>query len=119
MIERELLPSGTQTVWENRVGWARTYLKKAGLVEYKKRGSFTITNIGKDVLDSKPSKIDNKYLMKFQTLLNLKLNQKNLLLTLKTPEEILESSYQKLRDDLAQDLLNQVKNSSPNSSKNL
>ena len=55
---RELLPSGTQTVWENRVGWARTYLKKAGLVEYKKRGSFTITNIGLNVLKSNPTKLN-------------------------------------------------------------
>lgn len=47
---RELLSSGTQTVWENRVGWARTYLKKAGLVEYKKRGSFTITSRGLEVV---------------------------------------------------------------------
>lgn len=111
---RELLPSGTQTVWENRVGWARTYLKKAGLVEYKKRGSFTITNIGQDVLDSKPSKIDNKYLMKFPDFVEFKTKSKDPITDPEnTPEEILESSYQKLRDDLAQDLLNQVKNSSP------
>lgn len=41
--KRELLPSGAQTIWENRVGWARTYLKKAGLLESSKRGHFNIT----------------------------------------------------------------------------
>lgn len=111
---RELLPSGTQTVWENRVGWARTYLKKAGLVEYKKRGWFTITSSGMDVLDSKPSKIDNKYLMRFPDFVKFKTKSKEPIVDpVETPEEILEYNYKILMDNLAQDLLNQVKNSSP------
>ena len=43
---RELLPSGRQSVFENRVGWARTYMKKAGLLESPKRAVFRITDRG-------------------------------------------------------------------------
>ncbi len=113
---KELLPSGTQTVWENRVGWARTYLKKAGLVEYKKRGSFTITKIGKDVLTQNPSDIDNKFLMQFPDFVKFKTRTKESDTEdpdEKTPEEILEYSYQNLRDTIAQDLLSNVKSCSP------
>ncbi len=39
---KELLPSGQQSIFHNRVGWARTYMKKAGLVESTKRGYFKI-----------------------------------------------------------------------------
>ena len=59
----ELLPSGQQPLFYNRVGWARTYLKKAGLLEDPRRGYFRITERGKDVLKEKPTKIDMKYLM--------------------------------------------------------
>lgn len=113
---RELLPSGTQTVWENRVGWARTYLKKAGLLEYKKRGSFTITKIGRDVLTQKPSDINNKFLMQFPDFVKFKTRTKEQDTEdsdEKTPEETLEYSYQNLRDNLAQDILINVKSCSP------
>ncbi len=61
----KLLPSGQQPIFYNRVGWARTYLKKAGLLEDPKRGYFQITNRGKEVLDDNPSRIDMKFLRKF------------------------------------------------------
>ena len=41
---RELLPSGKQTIFRNRVGWARTYMKKAGLIISSKRAHFRISN---------------------------------------------------------------------------
>jgi restriction endonuclease Mrr len=46
---KELLPSGNQEVSDNRVGWARTYLKKAGLIDYVQRGQFQITERGRSV----------------------------------------------------------------------
>ncbi|WP_420921763.1 winged helix-turn-helix domain-containing protein [Comamonas aquatica] len=58
----ELLPSGQQGVFKNRIGWARTYLKKAGLIEAPKRAVFKITARGQQVLASKPVRIDSKYL---------------------------------------------------------
>jgi restriction system protein len=62
---RELLPSGTQFVFDNRVGWSRTYLKKAGLLESKRRGYFNITDKGLDVLNQKPSKINVDFLRQY------------------------------------------------------
>ena len=61
-----LLPSGTQTVIYNRVGWARTYMKKAGLIETPKRGHFRITQIGLDLLEQNPDRIDEKVLNQYE-----------------------------------------------------
>lgn len=55
---KELLPSGTDSVFDNRVGWTRTYRKKANLIEYPKRGFIQITERGKTVLAKQPKKID-------------------------------------------------------------
>ena len=54
----ELLPSGTAPLFDNRVGWARTYLKQAGLVQSSKRGTFQITDRGKALLGKSPKQID-------------------------------------------------------------
>jgi restriction system protein len=62
----ELLPSGQQTVFSNRVHWAKSYLSKAQLVEITRRGYFRITPRGQTVLQSPPQKIDNKFLMQFE-----------------------------------------------------
>lgn len=60
-----LLPSGKQAVFKNRVGWARTYLYKAKLIDVPKRGSIVISRRGLEVLEEKPSVLDVKYLMQF------------------------------------------------------
>jgi restriction system protein len=65
-IEREvLLPSGKQPIFDNRLGWAKTYLAKAGLVSSVKRGVYQITDRGQSVVASKPGRIDAAYLGKF------------------------------------------------------
>ncbi len=61
----ELLPSGKQTLFGNRVHWAKTYLNKAGLLETTRRGHFKITDRGRQVLASHPTKIDNEFLNQF------------------------------------------------------
>jgi restriction system protein len=61
----ELTPSGTGITFSGRVGWAKTYLKQAGLVEATKRAHFTITLRGKEVLGRNPAKIDVKFLRQF------------------------------------------------------
>src|SRR2546422_512143 len=63
---RELLPSGQQFVFGNRVGWARTYMKKAGLLRTTRRGFFQITDRGRSTLAQKPTRIDAKFLDQFQ-----------------------------------------------------
>jgi len=55
---KELLPSGRQATFNNRVGWARTYLTKAGLIELPRRGHFSITPRGLAALKTNPPKIN-------------------------------------------------------------
>src|SRR3972149_9320455 len=62
---KEVLPSGQQTVFGNRVHWARMYLKKAGLIESSRRGFFKITDRGIDFLAKNPSELNNKTLRQF------------------------------------------------------
>jgi len=59
------LPSGKQEVYKNRIGWARTYLYYAGLIERLDKGVYKITERGLEVLKEKPLKIDVNYLMRF------------------------------------------------------
>lgn len=117
---REMLPSGQQEVFVNRIGWARTYMKKAGLIETPKRGVNKITQRGLDVLKKNPSKIDVYYLAQFQEFQEFRAlrhtkteEESEIEPNSKTPEESLEGAYQKLRVDLASDLLQRLKTCSP------
>ena len=119
---KEMLPSGQQEIFHNRVGWARTYIKKAGLVESTRRGHFQITDRGLRVLDKNPKRIDVKFLdqfeefKQFRALRHAKTNDSEtpeLADADTTPEEALETAYKRLRDSLASDLLAQVKSISP------
>ncbi|KAF5065512.1 Mrr restriction system protein [anaerobic digester metagenome] len=123
---KELLPSGKQPIFDNRVGWARTYLKKAGLIEYKRRGYSNITERGLAVLKESPEKITIKFLkqypefMEFISVTNKKLDKtESYNEDLKTPIEILENGYKTINENLAIDLLDQIKNCSPSFFENL
>lgn len=125
--KRELLPSGQQSVFDNRVGWARTYMKKAGLLESTRRGYFRITSRGLDLLQERYTKIDSKFLLRyeefrtFRTIRREKPETKAYLESEeeRTPLEFLESAYQNLRTDLANDLLQQIKASPPSLFENI
>lgn len=116
-----LLSSGQQPVFYNRVGWAKAYLIKAGLLDNPKRGHFKLTPEGKKVLRSKPEKIDKNFLEKFPEFVEFRKrprienqsNNKNETALELTPEEALEEAYQKIRDDLATELLDYVFRSTP------
>jgi hypothetical protein len=62
---KQMLPRGKQRTFDSRVGWARTYLKKAGLLETPRVGRVRITSRGIDVLKTNLPKIDRKFLMQF------------------------------------------------------
>jgi restriction system protein len=118
----ELLPSGQQEVFENRIGWARTYLKKAGLIQTTRRGFFRITERGLDVLKQKPAQIDAKFLQQFEEFRTFKAlrhepNDKTETeeepKQQSTPQEALEQVYQSLRAELAAEILAQIKQSPP------
>ena len=61
----DLLPSGRQPTFENRVGWAKTSLKKAGLLDSPKRGVFQVTQAGLKALEQAPPRIDRAFLMQY------------------------------------------------------
>ena len=122
---RELLPSGRQPVFRNRVGWARTYLKKAGLVTSPKRAHFRISDKGLSLLKENLNEITSKFLtryddfVEFQSINREKKDNGSLLQPLivdntdQTPEESLEYAYQKLHSELSKELLDIVKSCSP------
>jgi restriction system protein len=116
----ELLPVGRQTRFYNRVGWARTYLVKAGLLTMSRRSFYQITNRGKEVLKEKPSRIDMKFLQRYPEYIEFKKRRETtidkpekIIDDNRTPEETLEDAYQEIREDLAQEILHQVKSCSP------
>ncbi len=74
--KKELLSSGQQTIIYNRVGWARTYLKKSGLLESTKRGYFRITKRGLEVLEQNPSQINVKFLEQFPEFTQFKTSKR-------------------------------------------
>ncbi len=117
---KELQPSGQQAVFDNRVAWAKVYLGKAGLLESTRRGFFKITPRGLQVLKQNPAFINIKLLdqyPEFQEFRKVKKEDKRNLNTeiekTVTPGDLLESGYLKIRQDLIQDLLSQIKSCSP------
>jgi len=121
----QLLPSGSQAVFNNRVGWARSYLKHAGLLASSKRGFFTITRIGTELLSTNPEKIDILVLEQYPEFVEFKnrkkdkseneaqvekfIEQESTL----TPEDTLASAYKQLRSVLESEVLSSVKEASP------
>jgi restriction system protein len=69
---KELLPSGARATFDNRVGWARTYMKKAGLLESPRRGYFKITDKGVQALETNPEVINVKFLEQYPEFLEFK-----------------------------------------------
>jgi restriction system protein len=125
----ELLPSKTQPVFDNRVGWARTYLVKAGVLESPRRGYFRITDRGTQLLKSVPSRLDTAFLREhyqefrdFQTAkpdtgtsgtaATPRQSQEGIDIDA-TPEESLENAYQNLRRAVESDILGRLQNCSP------
>ena len=114
---KELLPSGQQPLFDNRVGWARTYLKKAGLLATPKRGYFEITEQGINVTRQSLQEIDVQFLNQFSEFINFKSSKKqdNKInsdfdeISEKTPQESIELGYQKIRNELEIDLINRMK----------
>ena len=119
---KEVLPSGRSYIIDNRVGWARTYLKKAGLLEDTRRSHFRITDTGAEVLAKSPTEINIKFLQQFPEFNEFRKKkddgeeeQEQVIQeeTSQTPQELLEYGYQKIKRDLAQEIIESVKKASP------
>ncbi|WP_027967401.1 restriction endonuclease [Halomonas halocynthiae] len=129
----QLLPSGRVRLFHNRVTWAVTHLKKAGMLEPRRRGVYAITEKGRMALKQAPERVTLNYLMQFEDYREFR-NKSNLPETNtfdgcgsqssspikpdeqdegQTPEEVLGSAWTAIRDNLETDLLDQMKQVSP------
>lgn len=118
---KELLPSGQQPVFNNRVGWSRTYMKKAGLIETTRRGFFKITKRGLEALKQNPPEINVNFLEQYPEFIEFielrkekeKVSPGIEAIEKQSPEDLLVYGYQKIRQELSDELLTQIKSCSP------
>lgn len=118
---KELLPSGTQTKYDNRIAWAKSYFVQAKVLEAPRRAYFQITDRGLDLLKKGYDRIDVKILNQYPEFLEFHTmkatpepdNGQQETLPLETPEEILQKAYQSIRSDLAVEILEKIKSNSP------
>ncbi|WP_246519972.1 restriction endonuclease [Ancylobacter lacus] len=131
-----LLASGRQTVFANRVHWAKTYLAKAGLVESTRRGHFRLTPRGSAVLADNPDRIDNRFLSRFDEFRQFTARAAEpaepadaltravaaaVDLTLaappmaveQTPDEVMRAAHRRIETALAEELLDRVRLAPP------
>ncbi len=115
----QLLPSGKQRVFTNRVHWTKAHLKMAGLLHDTRRAHFKITQRGKDILKENPQTVGIKLLKRFPeyleftgktaTSISLSNNHKDEIVAQQTPEELIEFGYQSIRKSLEQEILSKLK----------
>lgn len=131
---RELLPSGKQFLFNNRVNWTASYLKQAGLVKNISRGTYQISDSGKSVLSSNVPKIDNNVLLEFDSFKHFLSRSSTTssditaidstgvtgstfaqqsVISSESPQDILDSAYTKIKDALIDDLLSEIMKQSP------
>lgn len=121
--QNELLPSNRQSIINNRIGWCRTYLKKAGLVESPARAMVCITDEGKKFLLKHKGQINNQDLMHydgFKAFIETsqsKTTKENptALPEEDTPDDYFEKAFIKINERLADELLSEVIKMSPQS----
>jgi restriction system protein len=125
---RLLVPSGKQTLLDNRVHWARTYLDKAGALKRTRRSHFVVTDRGKELLKQYPDKIDGSVLQQFPEFLAFK-NAKAQLdsgeeadqsedqvvreLPSVTPEDMIETAEAAISEKLRTQLLDHIQEQPP------
>ena len=119
----ERLPSGAANRFHNRLAWAKIYLERAGLIEKIRRGCFKISSLGSKVLVDPPDRIDINFLNQFAGFADFRQRRSSNESTPPvaeaeiqngtTPEEALEDAYLRLRDELAAEILTQVRQAHP------
>jgi restriction system protein len=122
----QLLPSGRQSIFINRVAWAKSHLKAAGLIESPRRGFYNIASRGIDVLNTNPNRVDLRLLKQFPEYIEFRKAKREVGSPQPspaleavgeadelTPEEHLEYGNQRVREQLAADLLEKLKAASP------
>jgi restriction system protein len=125
----EFVPSGQQKIFANRVSWAKSHLKMSGTIESVTKGNIRITDKGKQILSQNPPQINIKHLMSVfpdyeERVRSVRTRKKEDNANVfsdyekedelkETPEEQIESGYQKIRKSLEQELLSKLKSVDP------
>jgi len=120
----EVLPSGQQSIFSNRVAWAKSHLKAAGLLENPVRGRVRISDLGRKVLAEKPPAINIKFLKRFPAYCDFigkaaPMHDEGVsgeaapVEERRTPLELIDAAYKSLRQATAEDLLSMLKACSP------
>ena len=117
----EPLPSGTQPVFRNRVGWAKSYMKQAGLLVFPKRGLFQITERGRDVLKNYPEGIGNSVLEQYAEFKDFKTRRRTKetqdtvkpVTTAESPEDQMASAFRRYQMEIESELLSITKQVTP------
>jgi restriction system protein len=119
---QEHLPSGPQKLFYNRVAWAKTHLKNAGLIDNPVRGKVSISQEGRKVLLQKPSTVNCRFLRQFPSYLTFigqtsdqdgDDKEETVIESTQTPLELIDASFNTLRKATAEELLERVKTCSP------
>lgn len=123
LTEAELaikIASGGARIFDNRVGWATSYLKQAGLLENLRRGVYRITARGLQVMDENPQPLNIRYLKRATEFLASKGKPKDeskfvdlAAVNPETPDELIAGGYKQLREALAIELLDRIKQVTP------
>ena len=131
---KELLPSGKQPLFNNRVNWTSSYLKQAGLIANASRGVYHITDTGKKVLAANTTKIDNKFLLTFDSFKDFLSRSipdssssdtvippaqtstpmpHQITVSSDSPQDILDDAYNKINVALIDDVLSEIMDQTP------
>lgn len=118
----QLKPSGDQTLFNNRIGWAIFELKKSGLVS-REKGIMQITEDGKKILQANPQKIDRKFLLQipkyaefYESMMQKrkeKQQEETEISENQSPEDMIIEGYDEIRRNFQQEILEKINNSSP------
>jgi len=119
--KQQRLPSGKQRVYVNRIAWAKSHLKQAGLLESPRRGYFRISSRGFVALKNFPERLDCKTLMQFPEYAAFRQGNrtdeqertKDDCIIEKTPEEQIEFGIERITKNVSKELLETIKNCSP------
>jgi restriction system protein len=113
----ELLPSGTQTKFDNRVAWAKSYFIQARVLEAPRRAHFKITQRGIELHEKNLPRIDVKILNQYPEFVEFHKakgsKEEEPAPQNETPEELLQQAYESIRSDLAGQILDKIKSNSP------
>ena len=128
----QMIPSGVSPVFNNRAGWARTYLKQAGLLRAPKRGWFQITDAGQALLRERPARIDVALLDRYEAFRDFRSRRRastdaevtgtgagtpetinHSEPSAQTPEDALAAAYATVRGNVEAEVLDLIKAASP------